>query len=176
MQLNKRNTILSLMLIFTPLGIYSADLNIATIDPQNALLSTEIAKQEFEEMQNSKEWTEIAEELQAKETEAREIQERTQKEGPTMSDEDKQEAGKRFQSLVQDIEFLRKKLSDIQKQVIQLVQQQQAEKYQVIVTELIRAKAITLLMDRGQGSSLMYADESFDITQEVVDSMNQQEE
>ena len=47
MQLNKRNTILSLMLIFTPLGIYSADLNIATIDPQNALLSTEIAKQEF---------------------------------------------------------------------------------------------------------------------------------
>jgi outer membrane protein len=176
MQLNKRNTILSLMLIFTPLGIYSADLNIATIDPQNALLSTEIAKQEFEEMQNSKEWTEIAEELQAKETEAREIQERTQKEGPTMSDEDKQEAGKRFQSLVQDIEFLRKKLSDIQKQVIQLVQQQQAEKYQVIVTELIRAKAITLLLDRGQGSSLMYADESFDITQEVVDSMNQQEE
>ena len=176
MHLNKRNTILSLMLIFTPLGIYSADLNIATIDPQNALLSTEIAKQEFEEMQNSKEWTEIAEELQAKETEAREIQERTQKEGPTMSDEDKQEAGKRFQSLVQDIEFLRKKLSDIQKQVIQLVQQQQAEKYQVIVTELIRAKAITLLLDRGQGSSLMYADESFDITQEVVDSMNQQEE
>ena len=128
MDLNKRNLILSLMLIFTPLTVYSADLNIATIDPQNALLSTEIAKQEFEEMQNSKEWTEIAEELQAKETEAREIQERTQKEGPTMSDEDKQEAGKRFQSLVQDIEFLRKKLSDIQKQVIQLVQQQQAEK------------------------------------------------
>ena len=55
-------------------------------------------------------------------------------------------------------------------------QQQQAEKYQVIVTELIRAKAITLLLDRGQGSSLMYADESFDLTQEVVDAMNQKEE
>ena len=59
---------------------------------------------------------------------------------------------------------------------LQLVQQQQAEKYQVIMTELIRAKAITLLLDRAQGSSLMYADESFDLTQEVVDAMNQKEE
>jgi len=176
MNLNNKNILLTLALLLSPFSIYSADINIATIDPQTALLSTEVAIQEFEEMQNSKEWTEIAEELQAKETEAREIQERTQKEGPTMSDEDKQEAGKRFQSLVQDIEFLRKKLSDIQKQIVQIVQQQQAEKYQVIMTELIRAKAITLLLDRAQGSSLMYADESFDITQEVVDAMNQKEE
>ena len=176
MKLINRNIWFALTLIFAPISAYSADLNIATIDPQTALLSTEVAKQQFEEMQNSKEWLEIAEELQTKETEAREIQERTQKEGPTMSDEDKQEAGKRFQSLVQDIEFLRKKLSDIQKQVVQLVQQQQAEKYQVIVTDLIRSKAITLLLDRGQGSSLMYADESFDITEEVVDTMNNQKE
>jgi len=176
MKLINTNIWITLAIIFAPLSIYSADLNIATIDPQTALLSTEVAKQEFEEMQNSKEWKEIAEELQTKETEAREIQERTQKEGPTMSDEEKQEDGKRFQSLVQDIEFLRKKLSDIQKQVVQLVQQQQAERYQVIVTDLIRAKAITLLLDRGQGSSLMYADESFDITQEVVETMNQKED
>ena len=176
MDLNKRNILLTLALALTPFSIYSADLNIATIDPQAALLQTDAAKQEFEEMQNSKEWTEVAEELQSKNTEAREIQERNQKEGPTMSDEDKQAAGKRFQSLVQDIEFLRKKLSDMQNQVFQLVQQQQAEKYQVIMTELIRAKAITLLLDRAQGSSLMYADESFDLTQEVVDAMNQKEE
>jgi Skp family chaperone for outer membrane proteins len=44
------------------------------------------------------------------------------------------------------------------------------------MTELIRAKAITLLLDRAQGSSLMYADQSFDLTQEVVDAMNQKEE
>jgi outer membrane protein len=176
MKLINRNIWLTLVLIFAPLGVYSADLNIATIDPQTALLSTELAKQEIEEMRNSAEWVEIAEELQAKDTEAREIIEKNQKEGPTMSDEEKQEANKRLQSLSQDIEFLRKKLNDIQGQVIQLVQQQQAEKYQVIMTELIRAKAITLLLDRAQGSSLMYADESFDLTQEVVDAMNQKEE
>ena len=127
-------------------------------------------------MQNSKEWAEISEELQSKETEAREIQEKLQKEGPTMSDEQKQESGKRFQSLLQDIDFLRKKLTEIQKQVIQLVQQKQGEKYQVIMTELIRAKAITILLDSSQGSSLMYRDDSFDVTQEVIDAMNQKEE
>jgi outer membrane protein len=176
MDLYKRNILLTLVLTLAPLSIYSADLNIATIDPQQALMSTDAAKQEFEEMQNTKEWTEVSEELQGKETEAREIQERIQKEGPTMSDEEKQEASKRFQSLLQDIDFLRKKLTEIQKQVIQVVQQQQAEKYQVIMTELIRAKAITILLDKGQNSSLMYADQGFDITQEVIDAMNQQEE
>ena len=176
MDLNKRNLMLSLMLIFTPLSVYSADLNIATIDPQTALLSTEVAIQAIEEMQNSKEWKEVADELQVKVTEAREIQEKTQKEGPTMSDEEKQEAAKRFQSLQQDINFLQTKQRDIQNQVIQLISQQQAEKFQVIVTELIRAKAITLLLDRGQGSSVLHADQSYDITKEVVDAMNQKEE
>jgi outer membrane protein len=176
MKLINRNIWLTLVLIFSPLSVYSADLNIATIDAQTAVLSTEVAIQAIEEMQNSKEWTEVDEELQAKATEAREIQERNQKEGPTMSDEDKQAASKRFQSLVQDIEFLRKKLSDMQNQVFQLVSQQQAKKYQVIMTELIRAKAITLLLDKAQGSSLMYADDSFDLTQEVIDAMNQKEE
>jgi outer membrane protein len=176
MDLNKRNILLTLALVMTSFSIYSADLNIATIDPQAALLQTDVAKQEFEEMQNSKEWAEISEELQGKETEAREIQEKLQKEGPTMSDEQKQESGKRFQSLLQDIDFLRKKLTEIQKQVIQLVQQKQGEKYQVIMTELIRAKGITILLDSSQGSSLMYRDDSFDVTQEVIDAMNQKEE
>ena len=172
----KRNLLLPLILLLAPLSIYAVDLNIATIDPQAALLSTDIAKQEIEDLQNSKEWKEVADELQVKVTEAREIQEKTQKEGPTMSDEEKQEAAKRFQSLQQDINFLQTKQRDIQNQVIQLISQQQAEKFQVIVTELIRAKAITLLLDRGQGSSVLHADQSYDITKEVVDAMNQKEE
>ena len=68
-------------------GVYSADLNIATLDPQAALFSTNVAKKELEELENSEEWKEVVEELQAKATEAREIQEKTQKDGPTMSDE-----------------------------------------------------------------------------------------
>ena len=83
------------------LGISSAELNIATLDPQAALFSTNVAKKELEELENSDEWKEVVEELQAKASEAREIQEKTQKDGPTMSDEEKQEAAQKFQSLQQ---------------------------------------------------------------------------
>ena len=55
--------------------------------------------------------------------------------------------------------------------------QEQAEKFQVIVTELIRSKGITLLINSGgQQGTLLHADQSFDITQEVIDAMNEKED
>jgi Skp family chaperone for outer membrane proteins len=155
----------------------AADLNIATLDPQAALFSTNVAKKELEELENSDEWKEVVEELQEKATEAREIQEKTQKDGPTMSDEDKQEAAQKFQSLQQDINFLREKTNQFRNQTLQLISQEQAEKFQVIVTELIRAKGITLLINSGaQQGTLLHADQSYDITQEVIDAMNEKDD
>ena len=162
---------------FFTFALQSADLNIATLDPQAALFSTNVAKKELEELENSDEWKEVVEELQAKATEAREIQERTQKDGPTMSDEEKQEAAQKFQSLQQDINFLREKTNQFRNQTLQLLSQEQAEKFQVIVTELIRAKGITLLINSGaQQQILLHADQSYDITQEVIDAMNEKED
>ena len=162
---------------FFTFTLQSGDLNIATLDPQAALFSTNVAKKELEELENSDEWKEVVEELQAKATEAREIQERTQKDGPTMSDEEKQEAAQKFQSLQQDINFLREKTNQFRNQTLQLLSQEQAEKFQVIVTELIRAKGITLLINSGaQQQILLHADQSYDITQEVIDAMNEKED
>ena len=142
-----KTILISIMAVLFATTAYSADLNIATLDPQAALFSTNVAKKELEELENSDEWKEVVEELQAKATEAREIQEKTQKDGPTMSDEDKQEAAQKFQSLQQDINFLREKTNQFRNQTLQLISQEQAEKFQVIVTELIRAKGITLLIN-----------------------------
>jgi len=159
-----KTILISIMAVLFASTAYSADLNIATLDPQAALFSTNVAKKELEE-------------LQAKATEAREIQEKTQKDGPTMSDEDKQEAAQKFQSLQQDINFLREKTNQFRNQTLQLISQEQAEKFQVIVTELIRAKGITLLINSGgQQGTLLHADQSFDITQEVIDAMNEKED
>ena len=91
--------------------------------------------------------------------------------------EDKQEAAQKFQSLQQDINFLREKTNQFRNQTLQLISQEQAEKFQVIVTELIRAKGITLLINSGsQQGTLLHADQSFDITQEVIDAMNEKED
>ena len=84
---------------FFTFTLQSADLNIATIDPQLALFTTNVANKELEELENSPEYKEVVEELQAKATEAREIQEKTQKACPTLSDEEKQDAFQKIQSL-----------------------------------------------------------------------------
>ena len=172
-----KTILVSIMAVLFATTAYSADLNIATLDPQAALFSTNVAKKELEELENSEEWKEVVEELQAKATEAREIQEKTQKDGPTMSDEEKQEAAQKFQSLQQDINFLREKTNQFRNQTLQLISQEQAEKFQVIVTELIRAKGITLLINSGgQQGTLLHADQSFDITQEVIDEKKKKED
>ena len=78
-----------------------------------------------------------------------------------MSDEEKQEAAQNFKSLKQDINFLREKTNQFRNQTLQLLSQEQAEKFQVIVTELIRAKGITLLINSGaQQQILLHADRS----------------
>ena len=168
-------TLSAFLLLSLPLS--AADLNIATLDPQAALFSTNVAKQELEELENSDEWKKVVEELQAKAAEARDIQEKAQKDGPTMSDQEKQEAAQKLQSLQQDLNFLQEKTNQFRNQTLQLISQEQAEKFQVIVTELIRSKGITLLINSGgQQGTLLHADQSFDITQEVIDAMNEKED
>ena len=93
-----------------------------------------------------------------------------------MSEEDIQEAAKRFQSLQQDSKFLQDKLRGFQNEMLQLITQQQSERFGVIVTELITAKGITLLLDTSQQIPVLHSDESMDITQEVIGLMNQKEE
>ena len=119
---------------------------------------------------------EVQEERQAKITEAQELQEKGQKDAPTMSDEEKQDMGLKLQSLSQDIQFLNEKTNQFINQSRQLILQAQGEKYSLVVTELIRAKGITLLLYGGQESQVGYHDKSYDITQDVIDAMNEKED
>ena len=93
-----------------------------------------------------------------------------------MSDEEKQDMGLKLQSLSQDIQFLNEKTNQFINQSRQLILQAQGEKYSLVVTELIRAKGITLLLYGGQESQVGYHDKSYDITQDVIDAMNEKED
>ena len=95
--------------------------SIAVIDVEVAIYGTEASKQAFEELQASKEWKEVEEDLKLKINEANEIQEKLQKEGPTMSDEEKVEAQKRLNSLSQDANFLNQKLTAMRNELKKLL-------------------------------------------------------
>tara|TARA_B100001123_G_scaffold142507_1_gene165649 strand:- start:1076 stop:1609 length:534 start_codon:yes stop_codon:yes gene_type:complete len=149
---------------------------IAVIDAERAILETEASKQAFEELASSKEWKEVEEDLKLKINEIEEIQEKLKKEGPTMSDEEKVEAQKRLQSLGQDANFLNQKLTAMRNELIGLVQNEQAPKFQKVVSELMRAKGIKLLFHRQSVLGFDSGDPALNLTPEVVELMNQKEE
>ena len=78
----------------------------------------------------------------------RQLREKLQKEGPTLSDDEKLDAQKRLNSLSQDANFLNQKLTTMRNELMQLLQNEQAPKFQKVVSELMRAKGIKILLHR----------------------------
>lgn len=175
---NKQPCLLILLMVaFASFNLFSEEnASIAIIDVQAALLGTEASKQAFDDLSNSKEWKEVAEELQLKLNEAKEIQEKGQKEGPTMSDEDKMEAQKRLRSLSQDANFLNEKLNQMRNDLVNLIQQEQGPKFQKVVSELMRAKGIKIILHSNAVLGWDQGDASLNITPDVVDLLNQGDE
>ena len=149
---------------------------LVVIDAEAAILGTEASKQAFEEMANSKEWKEVEEDLKLKLNEANEIQENLKKEGPTMAESEILEAQKRLNSLSQDANFLNQKLGTMRNELITLIQNEQAPKFQKVVTELMRAKNIKILLHRNSVLGFDTGDPALNITPEVIELLNQKEE
>ncbi len=165
--------------ILIPISLQAEEIesgSIAVIDVEVAIFGTEASKQAFEELATSKEWKEVEEDLQLKINEATEIQERLQKEGPTMSDDEKLDAQKRLNSLSQDANFLNQKLTTMRNELMQLIQNEQAPKFQKVVSELMRAKGIKILLHRQSVLGFDTGDPTLNLTPEITELLNQKEE
>ena len=165
--------------ILIPISLQAEEIesgSIAVIDVEVAIFGTEASKQAFEELATSKEWKEVEEDLQLKINEATEIQEKLQKEGPTMSDDEKLDAQKRLMSLSQDFQFLRQKLTTMENEVAELVQREQAPRFQKVVSELMRAKGIKILLHSNAVLGFDRGDPTLNLTPEITELLNQKEE
>jgi len=150
--------------------------SIAVIDVEAAIYGTEASRQAFEELSTSKEWKEVEEDLKLKINEANEIQEKLQKEGPTMSEDEKLDSQKRLNSLSQDVNFLNQKLTTMRNELMQLIQNEQAPKFQKVVSELMRAKGIKILLHRQSVLGFDTGDPTLNLTPEITELLNQKEE
>ena len=178
MNLNKLVIVL-IASILIPISLQAEEIesgSIAVIDVEVAIFGTEASKQAFEELTASKEWKEVEEDLQLKINEATEIQEKLQKEGPTMSGDEKLDAQKRLNSLSQDANFLNQKLTTMRNELMQLIQNEQAPKFQKVVSELMRAKGIKILLHRQSVLGFDTGDPTLNMTPEITELLNQIEE
>ena len=150
-----------ILIAILSLNILSNDTYV--LDPQRAMLDTQLAKEEIEKFEKSADVVADIERLQLIQTESQELSEKFQKDNETMSEEEKLDIQKKLQDLNNEAQFLVNKLQTKEKQEIELLLQKILPDYQAVLGELIQAKKISLILAPGSyihaGSDLILTDD-----------------
>ena len=157
---------ISVMAVTSPFA--SAEVKIAVVDVQNAILQSEEAKRLL---------TQIQEEFKGEEDEIRKIQseaaallERMNKDADVMSDAEKRRLQQQIESMNNDFVYLRQKL---QRQI----EERQTElftgidsKVQKAIEELVLSEDYDMILPRG---AVLYVTDLYNITRKVTEKLNQ---
>ncbi|MCZ6709598.1 MAG: OmpH family outer membrane protein [Gammaproteobacteria bacterium] len=164
----KRLAIWSLFLLTLGAGVASAELNVAVLDTQRALIESEEAKILLKRAQ---------EELQKEEDSVRSLgeeilalQEKLKTDGEVMSATEQRKMTKDIEDKQIDYQFLVNKL---QKQVNDRRQEllaQMVPKIDKVLKDLIEIEGYDMIMERG---NLRYVNSRHDITRKVTEKLNE---
>lgn len=157
---------ISVLTVTSPFA--SAEVKIAVVDVQNAILQSEEAKRLL---------TQIQEEFKGEEEEIRKIQseaaallERMNKDADVMSDAEKRRLQQQIESMNNDFVYLRQKL---QRQI----EERQTElftgidsKVQKAIEELVLSEDYDMILPRG---AVLYVTDLYNITRKVTEKLNQ---
>lgn len=157
---------ISVLTVTSPFA--SAEVKIAVVDVQNAILQSEEAKRLL---------TQIQEEFKGEEDEIRKIQseaaallERMNKDADVMSDAEKRRLQQQIESMNNDFVYLRQKL---QRQI----EERQTElftgidsKVQKAIEELVLSEDYDMILPRG---AVLYVTDLYNITRKVTEKLNQ---
>jgi outer membrane protein len=149
----------------------AAELKIAVLDTQRALLSSEEAKALMEQVQQELEAEQSA--VNQLGDEIRALQEQLAKDGEVMSATEQRKAQKELEDKGIDYQFLVNKL---QKQVNdrrQEMGQVMVPKVDAVLKDLIELEGYDVILERG---SLLYVNSKHDITRRVTEKLNEKRE
>ncbi|TDJ33875.1 MAG: OmpH family outer membrane protein [Gammaproteobacteria bacterium] len=149
----------------------SAELKIAVLDTQRALIASEEAQSLSKKIQ---------EELQSDEAEAKELNdevraltEKLQKDGEVMSPAEQRKAQKDIEDKQIDLQFLVNKLQKAVQDRRQELVNHMLPKIDAVLKDLIELEGYDLIMER---SNLRYVNTKHDITRKVTEKLNEKYE
>lgn len=146
----------------------AAELKIAVLDTQRALLASAEAQQLMETAQFDLEGDQNR--VNALGQEIRTLQEQMQKDAEVMSPAEQRKRQKEVEDKQIEYQFLVNKLQkDVQDRRQELLQQM-APKVDAVLKDLIEDEGYDLILQRG---SLLYADQQHDITRRVTEKLNE---
>lgn len=164
----KKLAIRSLWLLILAAGSAVAELKIAVLDTQRALVASEEAQSLLQQAQQELQAEEQAVKSLGEEIIA--IQEKLQTDGEVMSPTEQRRLQKDIENKQIDYQFLVNKL---QKQVNdrrQELLQQMVPKIDAVLKDLIELEGYDLIMERG---NLRYVNTKHDITRKVTEKLNE---
>lgn len=144
-----------------------AEVKIAVVDVQKAILSSEQARGYMEQIQ--KEFKDDEDEIRNLQTDAAALLERLQKDGEVMSDTEKRKLQRQIEDKNDYFVFLRKKL---QKQIDDRQQELFAgidQKVQKAIEELVLSDDFDIIIPR---HAALYVADLYDITRKVTEKLN----
>lgn len=149
----------------------AAELNIAVLDTQRALLESAEAQELMQTAQFDLEGDQNR--VNALGQEIRTLQEQVQKDAEVMSPAEQRKRQKEIEDKQIEYQFLVNKLQkDVQDRRQELLQQM-APKVDAVLKDLIEVEGYDLILQRG---SLLYANSRHDITRKVTEMLNQKRE
>jgi outer membrane protein len=158
----------SLLVLLLAAGTAVAELKLAVLDTQRALLESEEAKTLLQAVRVDleKELSQVTELDQ----EIRTLREQMQKDADVMSPADQRRRAKAIEDKQIELQFQVNKLQKEEQDRGQEVLQLMGPKIQAVVNELIEAEGYDMVLQRG---SLLYVNAKHDITRKVTEKLNE---
>jgi len=144
-----------------------AEVKMAVIDVQAAILSSEQAKEKIAELKkryapDQNELKNLAEEIQK-------MQAKLEQDAAVMSESEKRQLGKDIEDKAVDFQFQQKKLQKSQQESQQELMGELSPKLESAIQSVIETGEYDLILER---RSLIYAKPEYDITKKITEKMN----
>lgn len=148
-----------------------ADGKIAVVDPQRAILDTDIAKQKLQALRQDPDYVENKKQLEQIQKEGQALVQKLKKDGSVMSDDQRTELEHRIQEKQSDLKHVASKLQAAEQDLARELIGQMRDQTRTIIAGLIKSEGIGLLLD---AQAAIHADTSYDITAQVTEKLNAQ--
>ena len=166
----KKLTIWSMFLLLFAAGTAAAEMKIAVLDTQRALVESEEAQALLAQAQQ--ELQAEQDQLQTLNDEIVALTEQLQKDAEVMSPAEQRRLQKEIEDKQIDLQFLGNKLQKEVNDRRQELLQQMVPKIDVVLKDLIELEGYDMIMERGQ---LRYVNPKHDITRRVTEKLNEKQ-
>ncbi len=167
--MNKLIKGLSLIAALTLSGHALAQGKIAVVDPQRAILETDIAKERLEALRKDADYVANKKQIDDIQAEAKKLLEKAKKDGEIMTAEQKSSMQKKLQEKQADLKHIATKMQKAEQDLARRVIAELGQKTEAVITDIVKTDSIGLILD---AQSAIFADPGYDITAKVTQRLN----